>query len=336
MIWRNLSNINFFNNMSNKMTYQLYGNELSLFTRKLEAALIFYGLPFENRPNDPVINQRAGTHQIPVLLTPENWALADTTPIMQLLDARYPERAMFPKGLNGLLVRVLEEFLDEWIPRVMVHYRWHYPESADFAAMRLGNGNEEIAKGIVAWGPRACRATGTESEVQQKAAEQEYLRMLEAAEKQLGQTAYLLGDRPCAVDAMMIGGFRGHTYADPVPKRVVSNFPRIVEWIETKADQWDGAGSLASFDSPTDFARHILDEMPSTYQPFILGNKKAVDNEEKFFKVEIYNEQVSYLTRPYPEKSRLMVLEYIQTMTQEEQSLAKSWFQKVNLLESFS
>jgi len=152
------------------MNYHLYGNDLSLFTRKLEAALIFYGLTFEKSPNTPEINQRAGTHQIPVLLTPENWALSDTTPILQMLDGRYPERAMFPEGLKGLLVRVLEEFLDEWIARVMVHYRWHYKESADFASIRLGNGNEEVARAIANWGPRACRATGTESQIQQKAA----------------------------------------------------------------------------------------------------------------------------------------------------------------------
>ena len=47
-------------------TYNLYGGELSYFTRKLEAALIFYGLDFENQDkntNDPsVIESRSGTH----------------------------------------------------------------------------------------------------------------------------------------------------------------------------------------------------------------------------------------------------------------------------------
>ena len=68
--------------------YTLYGGELSLFTRKLEAALKFYGAPFEFRnkaDSDPaMLETRSGTHQVPVLQTPENWMLADTTPIMIL------------------------------------------------------------------------------------------------------------------------------------------------------------------------------------------------------------------------------------------------------------
>jgi len=31
------------------MTYKIYGGELSYFTRKLEAAMIFYDAPFEMR-----------------------------------------------------------------------------------------------------------------------------------------------------------------------------------------------------------------------------------------------------------------------------------------------
>jgi len=319
------------------MAYQLYGNELSLFTRKLEAALIFYGLSFESFPNTPEINKRAGTHQIPVLLTPENWALADTTPIMQMLDGRVPNRAMFPTGLNGLLVRVLEEYLDEWVARVMVHYRWHYPECAEFAAIRIANGNAEIAKEIANWGPRACRATGTESQNQQKAAEDEYLRLLEAADKQLKHSPYLLGEKPCAVDAMFMGGLRGHTYADPVPKKIVKQFRHIVEWIEGRADAWNGRGELSSFSQPTDFALQLLKEMPDTYQPFILGNKKALEAGEKFFKTNIYHEDVSYLSRPYPEQSRLMVVAYIQNQLSDDEKIqGKSWLKKIGLLEAFT
>ena len=95
-------------------TYTLYGGELSYFTRKLEAALIFYGLDFENRDkntNDPsVIESRSGTHQVPVLQTPENWMIGDTTPIMHLLDARVPHRRMFPAGPLGILTQIIEEY----------------------------------------------------------------------------------------------------------------------------------------------------------------------------------------------------------------------------------
>ena len=148
--------------------YIIYGQELSYFTRKLEAAFRFYGAPFEIQPKRgelaTLIEQRSGTHQVPVLQTPENWMIGDTTPLIALMDSRYPERRMFPSGALGVLAHVLEEYFDEWIARTMVHYRWHYPKSAEFASMRIAGGNAEIAARVRDWGPRACRATGTASE----------------------------------------------------------------------------------------------------------------------------------------------------------------------------
>ena len=90
--------------------YTIYGHQISLYTRKLEAAFECYGLPFSMRstPGVPIriprsgeplseLEQRAGTHRIPVLVTPENWCLSDTTPIMMAMDARVPARRLFPR-----------------------------------------------------------------------------------------------------------------------------------------------------------------------------------------------------------------------------------------------
>ena len=92
------------------MTCKIYGGELSYFTRKLEAAMIFYGAPFEMRnkaDHHPAeIESRSGTYQVPVLQTSENWMIGDTTPIMQLPDARYSAWRMFPRGPLGVLVEV--------------------------------------------------------------------------------------------------------------------------------------------------------------------------------------------------------------------------------------
>lgn len=298
--------------------YTLIGGELSLFTRKLEAALIFYGADYESvskRDTDAaLVETRSGTHQVPVLQTPENWMIADTTPIMAMLDGRFPDRAMFPEGDLGVLVHILEEHLDEWIARVMVHYRWHYPDSTKFASMRIAEGNPEAAAQVAVWGPRACRATGTDSEVQRKAAEDEYVRILEAAESQLQETAFLLGDRPTALDCIVLGGLRAHTYMDPDPKKVVSGFPTVVDWTERRADTWQGGGELAPLPDSTPFARQVMAEMADTYVPYVLGNRDAQQAGAKAFHTEIYGEDVSFLSRPYPEQARQMVTHRIASL----------------------
>ena len=239
--------------------YVVYGGAISLFTRKLESALRFYGAPHSlvaKRPqNSDEVEKRSGTHQVPVLHTPEGWMIADTTPLLDLLDSRFPARRMFPAGPLGVLVHVVEEILDEWFARTMVHYRWHYPENTrHVVAAILGRAvslEEASEFPLAKWGPRACRATGTESEHQQRAVETEYLAMLDALEEQLGDTHYALGDRPTAADAILLGGLRAHTNADPVPD--LSSYPRVVAWDEKDADAWNGSGELAPFPQSTPF-----------------------------------------------------------------------------------
>ena len=310
--------------------YVVYGGELSYFTRKLEAALTFLGLDFERRPKTPdnreAIEHRSGTHQVPVLHTPENWMIADTTPLVHLLDERVPERRLFPPGPLGILVQVLEEYFDEWIARTMVHYRWHYPASAEFASLRMAAGDPERAASVRQWGPRACRATGTDSAHQQQEAEREYQRILAAMEQQLGETAFLLGDRPTAVDCVLLGGLRAHTNMDPDPKAVTAGYPRVIEWCERRADDWDGGGELAPFPESTPFARFVLGEMVETYQPFVLANRDAQASGAKAFHVETYGEDVSYLSRPYPEASRQMILDRIgHALDAEERKAVRVW-----------
>ena len=162
--------------------YTIFGSDISAFTRKLEVAFECYGVDFAIRRKTAEIKEaleaRSGTHQIPVLRTPENWILADTSPIMMLMDARYPLRRLYPDGTNGVLVHILEEVLDEWMTRTMVHFRWHYDENTAFVISKLTGEklDAEAARQhqLAQWGLRSCRATGTESVVQQAYAEKEY------------------------------------------------------------------------------------------------------------------------------------------------------------------
>jgi glutathione S-transferase len=297
--------------------YVLYGMPISLFTRKLESALIFYRAPFRNeRKAGDIAEQvemRAGTHQVPALLTPENWMIADTTPIIALLDARFPARRLVPEGPLGVLVHIVEEILDEWFARTMVHFRWHYEENTRHVVSALLEREVTLEEArefpLAKWGPRACRATGTESEYQQQAAEKEYFAMLDALESQLAATPYALGGRPTAVDTILLGGLRAHTNADPVPD--LSGWSKVCEWDASRADAWDGGGSLAPFPASTPFAAHITRLGRDLYAPFALGNAEALAGGHKAFSIDSYGEETSYLAREYPERSRRMIQQRI-------------------------
>lgn len=330
--------------------YVIYGMERSYFTRKLEAAFIFYDIPFkrESKTVDRVehIEKRAATHLIPVLETPENWMIHDTTPILSMMDARYPLRRMVPLGPLGVLVSLVEEYFDEWMSGTVVHYRWHFPETTKLASELMAreimpDGPEEgvknIAASIAAWGLRACRANGLESISQQRAAEKEFERILVAAEIQLASTPYLLGHRPCSVDANLLGMLRAHMYIDPDPRKTLDNYPRVIEWNVEDADQWDGTGELAPFPESTEFARFILDEMKSTYGKFMIGNSNALKSNQKAFVIHIYNEDVSFKAIPYREESRQMMLQRMNYQLEEkERKTVQEWLNAIGLADCFN
>lgn len=312
--------------------YVIHGVPVSLFTRKLESAFTLYGVPYiqesKGRNDGSDLEKRAGTHQVPILVTPENWVLADTTPILKLMDGRYPARRLFPDGPLGVLVHVVEEILDEWVTRIMVHYRWHYAENTrDVISFFTGEDVplEEAEKHPVAqWGPRACRAMGTDLPEHRQAAEDEYIALMSALDKQLNSTAYALGNRPSAVDAILLGGLRAHTNRDPYPD--LSGFRNVMAWDKERADTWDGTGELSPFDQTTPLAEHILDLGREHYVPFLLGNAAALESGQETFSVNSYGTPCSYLTRPYPEQSRRMIQDHVANeLSADDRALVTTW-----------
>ncbi len=303
------------NQISRPDQYVVYGWQRSYFTHKLMAALHFYGADWryvdKTAENEREIRLRADTHQIPVLHTPENWMIADTTPILRLLDGRFPHRRLFPQGAPGLLVHALEEYFDEWIARTTVHWRWNYEENHALLASDAAHGDAAQAANMVVWGAKVCRATGVSSATQQAAAEQEYHRLMAAAELQLGQTPFLLGDRPTAMDCIVLAGLRAHFLYDPAPDRALrARYPTVVNWAERSADDWQGQGKALDGERLTPFGELVLSEMAATWQPFVLANRQALANGDKAFVIDMYGEQVSYLARPYVEQSRQMLAQH--------------------------
>ena len=94
---------------------------------------------------------------------------------------------------------------------------------------------------------------------------------------------------------------------------------------------------MAPFPESTPFARFILAEMESTYQPYVIGNQSAQVAGAKAFHAAIYGEDVSFLSRPYPEKSRQMIVDRINNaLPAEEQQQVLDWLREVDLAYSFA
>jgi glutathione S-transferase len=306
-----------------RRAYTVYGFELSYFTRKMEAALRLYGLPFRRR-SKTLLNWRrlerlSGCRKVPIVVTPDGRVLSDTTPMIDHLDAALPARRLFPDGVDGIVVRLVEEWLDEWFPRTVLHFRWQYADSAGSASAAIAREiapwlpaplRRPLRRRIASWGVRACRAFGLDDAGERQAAQADAAAVWQALNHQLGETRWALGNRPTAVDAVLLGALRGHYLVDPAPRRLMERWPLVLDWAG-RADDWDGTGEPLPFPACTGFAATVLERMGGSYRSWVLAHTAAVERGERSFSAEIGGRLLSFRTQrpPDPAASRRRLVE---------------------------
>lgn len=317
--------------------YQIYGLRRSYFTRKLEAAFQLMDLPFtycaKRAAIAPEVEAGAGTHQLPVLRAPDGTWMADTTPIIARLGPLAGPRALIPVGPEGIVVRLVEEWLDEWLPRAVIHYRWNYGDSAVLSSSHMSEeilpegppaSQQAIAEGIASWGRRAARALGVDSPHQQAAAEAEVLRLIDALEAQLATTAFALGDRACSADAALLGALNAHLLAEPITREQLSGCVRVQAWAK-RLSPGAPAAQLPSFPAITPFADHVLTELAGPYSRFLSGNAAALAEGQKAFTIDAFGQPQSYRARPYPEASRQMIQAAVADLSRVNRTQVEDW-----------
>uniref|UniRef100_A0A0G4HB72 GST N-terminal domain-containing protein n=1 Tax=Chromera velia CCMP2878 TaxID=1169474 RepID=A0A0G4HB72_9ALVE len=328
--------------------YIFYGNEWSYFSMKLCAALHWGGFAFEMRRKTIELTQwlerRSGTHRIPVLETPEKWIIDDTTPICRLLDGRisFPsstrrkEGLFYPSGTLGALAAVLEEYFDEWFPRIVVLSRWSTEEeNRTVAGRRLGQATagegadpeavEAMSETIQGWGRKVCRALGVDTPESAQAAIAEMHRVLTICDAIVSTRPFLLGSAPTAVDCVLMGALKAHLFADPCElKTLPPQYPNLWRWFK----QNDPPLSATSTTAPPFPLLHCADSepgMPSQIDCLLAeinrpeawvdvtqANCVALKEGRKAFNVRIHGVETSVLTRSYPEHSRQMLIRFIE------------------------
>ena len=118
-------------------SYTLYVMSNSPYSDKIRMYLRLKRLPVvevrENlRNREQVLKARTGRTMVPVVITPGDEALNDSTHITRALEVACPSPALRPtdagrRGLDALL----EDYADEWVVRVMLASRWLHEPDAD-------------------------------------------------------------------------------------------------------------------------------------------------------------------------------------------------------------
>jgi glutathione S-transferase len=226
-------------------SYRIFGSELSPYSVKVRSYLRYKGIPhewLERGPSNIADYQKyAKLPLIPLVITPEAQALQDSTPILEALEARFPEPSIHPGDETlAFLSALVEEFGDEWGNKWMFHYRWARPVDQDSGAERIA---------------RSMRPDATEAELAQLAAgvkermvgrvgfvgsgpstsmmiEASYRDALKLLEKHFATRPYLFGARPAFGDFGLWGQLY-ECWTDPTPGGMLrKEAPRVVGWIE--------------------------------------------------------------------------------------------------------
>ena len=330
--------------------YKLYGSKRSYFTQKLENILKFQDLPYElinKMPHDGSnIEARTGSGAIPALVTPEDWPLADSTPIARLLHERFADRPIIPPGpVQRIGTLIMEDWLDEWFMRVAMYTRWNFPESvealvgSDISQRLLGKQWHEVtAAERTELMPQVQASLQRISNFRQRMTTEVataygttlqqgqdipvwYGAFLNHLAAHLEHHKFLLGDRPCVADFVISGGTAAHFGNDLWPRRFIEDRqPIVLEYTERCWNaRYNQAGTWLSDDRLPPTWSPFFDAMQNLYLPYLLANRQALAEGNAMVEMDFGFGSVATPVRIYQELSRMDIQDEIQRLSVTEQ-----------------
>lgn len=273
--------------------HKLIGAPVSLYTGKVRCYLQFKGIRFEEVLSTPqifkeLIIPRTGVRYIPVLVTPDDQVIQDSTEIIDHLEHHFPDRSVYPTGpCQRLVALLLEIYGDEWLVNPAMLYRWKIEENREFAIQEFGrtrlpgaSAKEQYAAGLEASGPFAGALPRLGITDHSRAAiEQSYLSLLDELNIHFSDHDYLLGDQPCIGDFGLIGPLYAHLYRDPASGRLMrERAPQVARWVERmiSPDASSHDGGFLPNDQVPDTLLPIINRMFDEQVPVLLETARQL------------------------------------------------------------
>ena len=227
---------------------------------------------------------------IPMVKFPDggDWRV-DSTPIAYELEERYSERSILPPDpVHRFLAELIEDMADEWLTKVMFHYRWYYEPDQAFAAWWIasdGLSADSVPRAereafAHEFGQRQIERMGIVgcTEENKPVIEETYRRILEALETRCGLEGYLFGTRPALADFGLFGQLKTLS-DDPTPRAEMSRIaPTVLHWIRQTDDLSGNDGEWFSTNTVLPEAvTELLQVCGEAYLPFLEANMRALE-----------------------------------------------------------
>jgi len=264
--------------------YRFYAAEMSYFSGKVRPAFQFKAIHYVELLPDfvNVIIPRTGLSFIPVVITPDDETLQDTSEILDELERRFPTPALHPATpVQRVSALLWELYADEFLVLPAMHYRWSFPESEAKARAEFAACSPEPERAV----SFANRMKGTlpflgVTTETVPAIEAHTRDLLERLSTHLEVHPYLFGTRPSLADCALLGPLYAHLYMDAVPGRLLrETAPLVCRWIE-RMNHLDPStpGEWLADDALAPTLRPLLELIGRDAAPVILDTVRAFES----------------------------------------------------------
>jgi glutathione S-transferase len=250
---------------------------------------------------------------IPIVAFPDGRWMNDSTPLAFALEAAFPnDRSVVPadeaQAFIGLL---LEDFADEWITKVMFHYRWFanrdqvqlshwlaYDRFAGSGADKIGDVARWFRSRQVERMPLVgCTAENAPLIIAC------YERVMALFEAHLPGQRYLFGTRPSLADFALLGQL-SQLAIDPTPADLMRDrAPTLMRWL-ANLDDASGVEGAWSDQLTSPLVDGLLVMMGEVYMPFLLANVRALGEGAEQLAIDIWGHR--YAQQPFKYQLRCL------------------------------
>ena len=290
--------------------YIVIGSEESPYSVKVRSYFRYKKIPHEWRGRNEAADlyaKHARLPLIPLVVTPDDTGIQDSTPIIETMEAKYPAPSIHPAGAVGRFVSaLLEEFGDEWGNKWMFHMRWareidQVTVSRRFAADAPPEKIDTLAQTIRERMVPRVWFVGS-NEVTAPQIEKSFADVLRLLDAHLASRPYLFGGRPAFGDF----GLWGQIYEagrDPTAGALVNKAPNVVAWIDRMLDPQD-LGEFEDWPALEPTLLGVLsDQVAGLFLPWDVANAKAIASAEDEFDVTLKGNRWTQKPQKYHARS---------------------------------
>jgi glutathione S-transferase len=304
--------------------YRLFGSELSPYSVKVRSVLRYKGIDHQWIVRTPAhhdeFRRYAKLPLVPLLVTPADQGLQDSTPIVMALEAEHPTPAILPPHQPlKFLSLLLEEFADEWGNKWMFHYRWAREVDQLSAAQR-------IAESMLQGAADESQIAATAAQIRERMVnrvwfvgsspqtapqiEASFRDSVELLDRHLVARPYLFGVRPSLADFGLWAQLY-ECWSDPTTHGILATAaPNMVSWIErllsprATSEDADPLHGWEEYEALRPTLEPFLEtQVGARFLPWSVANAAALVRGEEEFTVELASGAWTQKPQKYHAKS---------------------------------